>query len=209
VRAGPRPGRPGGRLRTLQPAASRPFGSGIVVATPAVRTQFGPRLAAVYAPLVIASFGTGAGRVDVRVVAPDGAAAFRSQLASGHASAVSAGRQLLRNRNLQAAPQPRAAITAGHVDSRLLVTLAALASQMPVRLVALTGLPPGASTAVPLRGAEIGAPTPAALTAVLAFLHAQETPYWPAATAIVRSASGQSLITVRFAVPSPVGVGYP
>jgi hypothetical protein len=63
---------------------------------------------------------------------------------------------LLGNRNLQASPQARAAMLAGHVDSRLLVTFSVLAAQMPVRLVALGDLAPGASPAVPLRGAEIG-----------------------------------------------------
>ena len=202
-------GVPAARLRTLQAAAAHPFGSGVVVATPALRTQFGSRLAAVYAPQVIASFGTGAGRVDVRAVAPDGAASFESRLASGHAAMISAGRQLLRNRNLEAGPQARAAMLVGRVDSRLLVTLATLASQMPVRLVTLTDLPPGASSAIPLPGAEIGAASPEALAAALTFLRAQQAPYRPAAATIVRNASGQSLVSVRFDVPSPVSAGYP
>ncbi len=141
-------GVPAARLRTFPLAASHPFGSGLVVVTPAVRARFGARLAAAYAPLVIARFGTGSARVDVRVAAPDGPAAFRSRLASGHAAAISAGRQLLRNRNLRATARVRAALLAGRVDSRLLVTLSALASQLPVRLVALGDLPPGASSAV-------------------------------------------------------------
>jgi hypothetical protein len=142
-------GVPAATLRAVQPAASHPFGSGLVVATPAVRTRFGSRLAAVYAPLVIASFGTGAGPVDVRLVAPDGGAAFTSRLASGRATVISAARQLLGNRNLQASPRARAAMLADHVDSRLLVTFSLLAAQMPVRLVALGDLAPGASPAVP------------------------------------------------------------
>ena len=202
-------GVPAARLRIVQPAASHPFGSGLLVATPALRTRFGPRLAAVYAPLVIASFGAGAGRVDVRVVAPDGAAAFASQLAASRAAMISAGRQLLRNGNLRATAQARAAILAGRVDPRLLVTLAALAAQQPVRLAALTGLPPGAGPAVPVGGAEIGAASPQALTAVLAFLRAQQAPYRPDVAAIVRTAGAPSLVSVRFDVPSPADAGSP
>lgn len=191
-------GFPAGKLMILPPAARGPLGSGVVVATPAIRNQFGARLAAVYAPLVIASFGSGAERVDIRVVAPHGAAAFESQLASEHAHLISAGEQLLRNKNIQVSPAARAALVAGQVDPRLFVTLSALASQMPLRLVTFDDSPPGVTSAVPLRGAEIGAASPAALWAVLAFLHAQQAPYLPAVAVIARSASGQSLVTVRF-----------
>jgi hypothetical protein len=191
-------GFPASRLRALRRAPGGSLGSGVVVSTPALRDQFGARLAAVYAPLVIASFGSGAERVDVRAVAPNGAAAFRSQLASEHTYRISAGSQLVRNKDIQASPAARAALRAGRVDFRLFATLSVLASEMPVRLVAFDDLPPGASSAVPLRGAEIGAASPAALSAILAFLHAQRAPYLPAVAAITRSASGQSLVTVRF-----------
>jgi len=180
---------------------------GVVVSTPAVRNQFGARLAAVYAPLVIAGFGSGAERVDVRAVAPDGAAAFKSQLISEHAYRSSAGSQLARNKNLHASSAARAALPPGQVDSRLLATLSVLASEMPIRLVAFDGLPPGASSAVPLRGAELGAASPASLSAILAFLHAQQAPYLPAVAAMIRSASGQSLVTVRFDALSLMAAG--
>jgi len=202
-------GVPAARQRTFGWAGTRTFVTGLVVVTPAVRTRLSPRLAAIYAPLVIASFGTGAERVDVRVVAPDGAAAFRARLASGRAAATSSARQLLRNRNLRVAPQARAAMLAGRVDSRLLVTLAALTAQVPVRLVALTGLPPGASSAVPMLGADIGVSSPTALSSVLEFLRAQRAPYRPAEAAVARSAGGQTLVTVRFDAPSPVDAGSP
>jgi hypothetical protein len=191
-------GFPASRLRALRRTPGGSLGSGVVVSTPALRNQFGARLAAVYAPLVIASFGGGAERVDVRAVAPHGAAAFQSQLASDHAYRISAGWQLVRNQDIQASPAARSALRAGQVDSRLFATLSVLASQMPIRLVAFGDLPPGASSAVPLRGAEIGAASPAALSAILAFLHAQRAPYLPAVAAVTRSASGQPLVTVRF-----------
>ncbi len=59
-------------------SASDPLGSDLVVATPALRSQFGARLASVYAPVVIASFGSGAARIDIRAVAADGTAAYDS-----------------------------------------------------------------------------------------------------------------------------------
>jgi hypothetical protein len=195
------------KLTVVPPTAGGPLDSGVVVATPAIRNQFGARLAASYAPLVIASFGSGAGRVDIRVVAPDGAAAFESQLAAEHIRLISAGRQLLVNKNIQASPAARAALAAGQVDPRLLVTLSALAAEMPVRLVAFGDSPLGASAAVARRGADIGAGSPAALSAVLAFWRAQQAPYRPAVAAMARTASGQSLVSVRFDAPSPEDVG--
>ena len=128
-------GFPAARLTMLPPTADGPLGAGVVVATPAIRSQFGARLAKLYAPVVLASFGSGAARVDIRVVAPDGAAAFEAQLASEHLHLISAGMQLLRNKNIEASPAVRAPLLAGQVDPRLLVTLSALASAMPVRLV--------------------------------------------------------------------------
>ena len=58
-----------------------------------------------------------------------------------------------------------------------------------------------------LRGAEIGAASTAGLSAMLAFLHAQQAPYLPAAVAVARSASGQSLVTVRYDAPGLMDVG--
>ena len=59
----------------LGPGAGDPLGSDVVLGTAAVRGLFGSRLAAVYAPEVLAGFGTGPARIDVRIVAPDGSAA--------------------------------------------------------------------------------------------------------------------------------------
>lgn len=50
-------GVPPGNLLLLGPGAGDPLGSDVVVETAAVRGLFGRRLAAVYAPEVLASFG--------------------------------------------------------------------------------------------------------------------------------------------------------
>ena len=63
----------------------------MVLATAAVRGMFGSRLADVYAPDVLASFGTGQARVDVRIVAPDGALAYRASLTADVAARQAAG----------------------------------------------------------------------------------------------------------------------
>jgi len=191
-------GFPAARVKPL-PTSPGALGSGLVVATPAVRQQFGTALAAADAPLVIAGFGSGAGRVDVRVLAPNGAAAFRSRLAGQHAALVTSGGQLLHDRNLQVDPAARTVLLRGGADPRLLATLSVLATGMPIRLVAFGDLPPGAGAGVPLRSAQIGAPSAAGVASILAFLRAQQGTYRPARVTVTRTTAGPSLVTVWFA----------
>jgi hypothetical protein len=196
-----------GRLSMVQPSAPDPLGVEVIVATPALRSQFGPRLATVYAPLVLASFGAGAQRIDIRYLAPAGTAAFEASLASANHSRIEAGQQLLANKHVQASAQARTALLAGDVDPRLLITLGLLAHEMPIRLVLFNDPSPGASSAVPLRGAEIGASTSAGLSAMLAFL-AQQTTYQPSQYHEARIASGQ-VVTMQYDAPGPLGLNGP
>ena len=200
-------GFPAGQLMELQPSAPDPLGSLLVVATPVIRSQFGTRLASVYAPLVIASFGSGAERVDVRYVAPDGSAAFESQLATDRKDRIAAGQQLLTNNRVQASASARQALLAGQVDPRLLVTLSALAHQLPLHLVAFDDPSPGVDSDVPLRGAELGAAAPAGLSAMVTFLNAQQSQFAPAVARVTKTANGQSVVTVRYDAPGPMGLG--
>jgi hypothetical protein len=198
-------GLPAGRLLVLGTSAVDPLGSDVVVATQAVRNLLGTRLESVYAPLIIASFGSGAERIDVRAVAPDGAAAYQAALAADRRARIAAGRQLARNRHISVSTAAKAVLKAGKVDSRLLVTLAALASAQPVRIVAFDDPSPGASAAVPFRGAEItvphGAPG-ARLRSLLAFLDAQRPPFLPLHAGI----EDNSVLNVEYAAPSPLGL---
>ncbi len=200
-------GFPAARLMELQPTSPDPLGAQLVVATPVIRNQFGTRLASVYAPLVIASFGSGADRVDVRYVAPDGSKAFEAELATDRANRIAAGEQLLANNHVQASAEARQALLAGRVDPRLLVTLGTLAGLMPIHLVAFDDPSPGASSDVPLRGAELGAAAPTGLPAMVKFLSAQQDLYAPAEARIAQLANGQRVVTVRYDAPGPMGLG--
>ena len=199
-------GFPAGRLKPLGGGVGALLESGIVVATPTVRSQLDPRLSAAYAPQVIASFGSGAARVDVRAIASAGPAAFRTQLSAEQTALASAGRQLLGNKNIQASPSARAALAAGRVDARLLAILSLLAAQLPVRLVAFTSAP-GAGSGVPLRGAEIGVASLAARAAVVRLLDAQQGPYRPAAVTVI--GGGSALVAVRFDAPADLNISQP
>jgi len=195
------------RLSAVQPSAPDPLGVEVIVATSALRSQFGPRLATVYAPLVLASFGSGAQRIDIRYLAPGGTAAFEASLAAAKRARILAGHQLLSNKNVTASAQARSALLIGDVDPRLLVTLGLLAHQMPVRLVAFDDSSPGTGSDIPLRGAEIGATASAGLSAMLAFL-AQQTTYQPSQYHEARIASGQ-VVTVQYDAPGPMGLTGP
>jgi hypothetical protein len=197
-------GVPAGDLLVLRSAAPDPLGSDVVLATPAIRAQFGARLASVYAPQVIASFGTGAQQIEVRSVAPDGARAFTAALAADQAARQTAGRQLLRNSRLTIAGQARTALRAGQVDDRLLVTLAALAAGQSLHIVSFGGNGPGAGAGTPLRTVQLTA-APAALGPMLTFVRAQRSPYLAAHAAIIRPAGGP-VLTIEFAAPSPAGL---
>ena len=98
------------------------------------------------------------------------------------------------------------------------MTLAALAAQHPLRIVAFADSGPGASPGMPLRMAEISAPGGGAATAppgpgqarflrsVLAFLRAQRPPYLAASTRAIRTGGGQDAVQVEFASPSPLNL---
>jgi hypothetical protein len=195
------------RLSMVQPSAPDPLGVEVIVATPALRSQFGPRLATVYAPQVLASFGSGTQRIDIRYLAPGGTAAFEASLASDRSARTQAGQELLSNKNVQASAQARGALLAGNVDPRLLITLGLLAHEMQVRLIIFDDPSPGVGSAVPLRGAEIGATGSAGLSAVLAFL-TQQTTYQPSHFSQIRIAGGQ-VVTIQYDAPGPLGMNGP
>jgi hypothetical protein len=200
-------GLPATRLLVLGTATADPLGSDVVVATLAVRNEFGTRLQSVYAPVVIASFGTGAGRIDIRAIAPDGTAAYEAALAADRRSRISAGGQLLRNPRIIVTGGARNALSAGDVDPRLLMMLAALADQQQVRITAFGDPSPGASPVVPLRSVQIaalgpGAEAAASLRSMLSLIDAQRQPFQPLRAAL----AGSSALTVEYAAPSPLGL---
>jgi tetratricopeptide (TPR) repeat protein len=212
-------GVPAGDLLVLGTAAPDPLGSDVVVATTALRSEFGDRLADVYAPVVLASFGSGAGRVDVRVVAPDGAAAYRNALAADVAARTNAGSQLLGNPRLTVPAPARWQLTEGLVDSRLLATLATLTDMYPVRIVSFGEPARGASAGVPLRSVEIAASTAAMsrghgtarasvayVRSVVGFLRAQQPPFLATDIRAIQIRGRVAVILVGFASPSPLGL---
>ncbi len=207
-------GFPAGDLLPITAQSTDPMGSQVVVATATLRSQFGSRLADIYAPAVIASFGTGASQVVVRVEAPDGSQAYLVTQRADLLARQGAGRQLVRNRLLHVSGTSRRALLAGRVDPRLLITLAALTAQGHTVYISRFGdSGPGTGAGSPLRMMRIsaleagkhGRHKDAYLRAVLSFLRAQRAPYL-ASTAVLRPSAGTTVIQVQFGAPSPLGL---
>jgi len=202
-------GFPAGDLMTLGSAASDPLGSAVIVATTAVRSEFGSRLTSVYAPTVMASFGSGPARVEVRIYAAGGAAAYLAALRADQAVRQRLGNVLLRNSRVSETPAARAQLAAGQVDTRLLAIIATLSAGGPVSIAAFGDAGPGASAGVPLRAVELASPPGAKrgyLQSVLALLSAQQAPYLPDSATIARLADGRQVVRIEFAAPSPLGL---
>jgi hypothetical protein len=203
-------GFPAANLVPILPTKPDPLGAEMVVATAAVRSQFGARLARVYAPQVIASFGSGQARIEIRTIPPEGAAAFRSQLGANERAARKQGSQLLRNKQIVVSAQARSALAKGRIDSRLLATLAALSARHSVRILAFGDANPGAGPAIPLRSADLATAdgtaglSPAAYRRwLVSFLRAQRAEY-RASSITVRQAPGGTIVRVEFAAPSAI-----
>jgi hypothetical protein len=183
----------------------------VIVSTAAVREEFGSRLTSVYAPVALATFGSGSAQVAVRVVAADGSAAYRRSLHADVTARRAAGALLLRNPHVRVSPAGRRELAAGQVDARLLSTLGALATPYRVNITGFGAPAAGASPGVPLRETPLS-PVPAGrgrdaatLNSVTRFLLARR-PFRPADVTPVRLASGQAVLHVEYNAPSPLGL---
>jgi len=206
-------GFPTSNLTVIQPTATDPYGSVLVIATAAIRSQFGSKLDAVFAPQVIASFGAGPSRIDIRVIAPQGPAAFRTALSADLAARKASGAQLLLNSRITVSAAARIQLASGLVDERLLTTIAFLAGQHALDVVGFGDVAAGASPGVPTRVLYLAESDAAAhlagtayLRAVESALRAQSPPYVPLSVGTVQLAGGQPVLQIEFAAPSPLGL---
>jgi hypothetical protein len=202
-------------LRQLQPNAVSPLGSDLIVATPAIRGQFGSRLSSVFAPSVIARFGSGNPRIEIRVIAPHGAAAYLSALSADVLARKSSGAELLPSQRIAESAAARRQLAAGLVDPRLLIALAVIAAKNPVDIVAFGDSDPGAAIggANPLRSVELaesydapGTTSAAFVRSVWRLLRGQQAPYRAVRAGTEHLAGGQAVFVIEFAPPIPLGL---
>jgi hypothetical protein len=198
-------------LTTLTNNSSYPLGSALVIQTANVRSLFGSSLDN-YAPVVIATFGSGNAQIEVRVIAPDGAAAYQKSLATDLASRKLAGAALVASSQISASPAARAEMSAGLVDPRLMIAITDLAGDHPVDIVDFGNLAQGASPGVPLRYVDLaadGAP---------AHMNGRAYVQWmlsvlsslPADYRVLRTVQllehGEEVLRIECSAPSPLGM---
>jgi Protein kinase domain len=187
-----------------------PLASNLVVVTAAIRTQFGDRLANVYAPVVIASFGSGNAKIDIRWVFPGGTASYRAVKQAALSARKTADALLLANSRIEVSPTARAQLLSGDIDPRLPQLLAIMAHSHPVSIVDFVNQSPGGGPASLLRSVDLATvDTAAHLTRAAylgwmeAFIHAQTAQYLPTWAKPV-TLTGQPVLRIGYGAPSPL-----
>jgi hypothetical protein len=204
-------GFPSANVLTLGPGSNDPLGSALVVATGPIRAHFGSRLASVYAPATIASFGSGTARIDIRLVYPGGAARYGAVQQTALRARKAADAQLLANSQIAASATARAQLRSGDVDPRLPQLLAMMAGSHLVQIVDFIDQSPGGGPASLLRSVDLAAVDGAGdltRTAYLgwmqAFIDAQRAQYRPASVQQVTLHTGQTVLRIGYGAPSPL-----
>ena len=200
-------GFPLSQLSPLGPGSNDPLGSTLLVATATVRNQFGSRLA-VYAPALIASFGTGNARIDIWWLYPGGAAAYNPALPSALRSRQGAGAQLLTNGNIRLSTAAKEQLLSGQVDPSIPELLAIMAHSHPVYVVDFASQSPGGGPASLLRWVDLATTVKAAhltraayLGWMLSVIDTQRAEYRPWIQQVPLR-TGQVVLRIGYGAPS-------
>jgi hypothetical protein len=209
-------GFPAAELLALGSASEIPATSAVVVETPAVLRLFGSSLATAWAPIVLASFGSGPFLVTVRVIDRNGSTAYRTKLSADLADRKTNGAALLHDSQISVPPLASGQLTAGAVDSRLLEALVFVAGRQPIRVVQFGNPGPGAGPGVPLRYVDLAELDPAHhlssaayVGSLRAHLSTADVTFRPAIVTTAVLADGQHVLRVEVTAPSPLGVFGP
>jgi predicted Ser/Thr protein kinase len=196
---------------TLGPMSTDPLGSELVVDTATIRAQFGGRLVSVYAPVTIASFGSGNARIDIRLVFDGGTAKYPAVERAALRARKTADAQLLGNSRIGVSAAARAQILSGDIDPLLPLLIATMAAIHPVHIVDFVGQSPGGGSASLLRSVDLATTDKAAhltraayLDWMQAFIGAQTAQYAPGWVQPVKLPSGQAALNITYGAPSPL-----
>ena len=195
-------------LFVLDSKAANPYNYQIIVATAAVRNLLGSRLVSA-APAVLASFGSGNARVEIRQIERNGAAGYESALKTDLQLREDFERTaLLNSLQIQTSASARKQLAAGLVDARLGLLIENLAVWLPrpVDIVAFGDPGPGASAGIPLRSATL-AGSMATLRSTLRL--ARSKAEYPPTHAEITKLGGRNVLIVEFAAPVLLGVLNP
>ena len=203
-------GFPSSNLSPLGPVSNDPLGSDLVVATDTVRNLFGNRLD-LYAPAVIASFGTGSAKIEIRWVYPDGARAYRAALPATLRIRKAADAQLLTNGNIEVSATAREQLLSGQIDPWLPLLLVIMAHSHPLHIVDFASQSPGGGPASLLRWVDLATTVRAAhltraayLGWMWSFIDTQRAEYHPVWVKQVTLRTGQAVLRIGYGAPSPL-----
>jgi hypothetical protein len=210
-------GFPARNLTVLSSTSQYPYGCALVLQTAYVRSLFGQALGNDVAPVVVATFGKGGAQIAVRVIAPHGVAAYQKSLAADLANRKQVGADLIASSQIAASPSARAQLSAGLVDTRLMIGIVGLATDdHPVSIVSFGNLGSGASAGVPLRYADLAEQDAAAHMSSPAYVQwlrsaANGLPaaFRPIRVENVQEGAGVTVLRLEYSAPSPLGVLMP
>ena len=197
-------------LFVLESKAANPYNYQIIIATAAVRDLLGSRLVSA-APAVLASFGSGNARIEIRQTERNGAAGYESALKTDlQQRKAFDGTALLNSLQVETSPSAHKQLAAGLVDARLGLLIEGMAAYLPqpVDIVAFGDLGPGASAGIPLRSATL-AGSMATLRSTLRWARSKAATPYPPTHAKITKVGGRNVLIVEFAAPVPLGVFNP
>jgi predicted Ser/Thr protein kinase len=183
----------------------------LVVATETIRNQFGSRLDG-WAPAILASFGTGFNKIDIRWVYPGSAAVYRTDLRTGLRDRKAADALLLKkSSNIRFSTKAKRQVLSGQIDPYLAQLIVEMAAYHRVRVVDFAGQSPGGGPASLLRWVDLATTvrvphfTPQAyLSWLWSVIHQQRTGYSPAWVQHLMPPHGQAVLRIGYGAPSPL-----
>ena len=203
-------GWPDASLRRIGPQSFDPLGATLVVDTAAVRAQFHDRLASVWAPAIIAAFGSGNARIEIRLEFAGGAVAYRAVQQADARARKRKDALLLANSGITFSATASAQLRSGDIDPRIPVLIAFMAHGHPIHIVDFPDQSPGGGPASLRRAVDLTATdTPAHLTrgAYLSWLHSvvrsQRAQFHPVLTQVTLP-GGQAVLRIGYGAPSPL-----
>ncbi len=163
---------------------------------------------AIASSAVVATYGEGDDRVEIRRIDPDGPLALRRERDEAVEARVAAGSALATNPAIDTSPAADEKLRRGRVDERVLAVLATLATDYQLAIAGFPAIPGEHDTALPARRVDLAsidgravAGDDPAFDEVVAFLEGQDLAFRAADTAIVPSARGEPLLRITFALP--------
>jgi hypothetical protein len=205
-------GFPADQLLVLRATSPLPVTSAVVVVTAAVRRLFGSSIESAWAPAVLASFGSGTAQVTIRLMAPNGAAAYLAALSAGLSGRKQDDSVLLGGNRIELSPLAGRQLAAGQVDARLALAIVVLASAQPVQILEFGNIGPGASSSLPLRFADLAESDSAADLASPSYMQAMQTclstqtaEIRPVSSQVATLPDGKDVFRIEFSAPSPLG----